>query len=122
MTSARQKPKTHYSPFIRVKVTDEAAIEIRKMQEYFHSFWKKISKNYPRNTEEANCATRALQEACMYATRALAIEMQHPDNWYEHNKRKEGGMQKEESKSDVNGNVAKETQVIYKKRAYVKPE
>jgi hypothetical protein len=73
--------KKHHSPFKRVKVTEEGGHIITDVQRKFHALWRDVTKHLEANYPEKKHMTQAMQEACMWATRAIAIEYQTEDNF-----------------------------------------
>lgn len=69
--------KTYHSPFKRVFVTDEGGEKIKQLQEDFDKFWRKVHKLADKSPEKYH-AQKAMQEACMWLSRACAIQNHRP--------------------------------------------
>ena len=70
-----------YPPlFQRIPVDQKSEGEtIAQVQKEFELFWRSIQKKCPQNSEKT-LAMRKMQEACMWFTRAIAINGFKPDS------------------------------------------
>lgn len=68
----------HHSPFNRVFVTEDGGQKIKKLQNEFDKFWKQVNRVADKCPEKFH-AMKALQEACMWLTRATALQSQKVD-------------------------------------------
>lgn len=76
----KQQLPRHWSPFSRVKITDDGADAIHQAQEIYHRTWGKLLKLCPLNMPERKEALKAMQESCMWLCRGIAVSNQSPDN------------------------------------------
>lgn len=65
----------YHSPFKRVCVDDNGGQKIKKLQLEFDRFWKQVNKVADKCPEKFH-AMKAMQEACMWLTRATALQNQ----------------------------------------------
>jgi hypothetical protein len=63
------------SPFKRVSVTESGGVKIKKLQENFDKFWRQVNRVADKCPEKYH-AIKAMQEACMWLTRATALQNQ----------------------------------------------
>lgn len=66
-----------YPPLFKRVAVDhgsDASSNIRKLQDEYESFWKKIQRMCPKNSERS-LAMRKMQESCMWMTRAIALDV-----------------------------------------------
>lgn len=69
--------KQYFSPFKRVPVTAQGGNKIKIIQDEYDIFWKKLNRIVEKSPEKLT-AMRALQESCMWLTRAIAITNINP--------------------------------------------
>lgn len=72
------KEKKHHSPFTRVSVTKDGGEKIKQLQHEFDRFWKKVNKVSDKCPEKFH-AMKAMQEACMWLSRACALQNENYD-------------------------------------------
>jgi hypothetical protein len=65
----------YHSPFKRVCVNESGGEKIKKLQEDFDAFWRKVNRIADKCPEKFH-AQKAMQEACMWLTRATALQHQ----------------------------------------------
>ncbi len=65
--------KKFRSGFKRIPVNDVGGQKIKTLQEDFDRFWHKINRQADKSTEKYY-ALKAMQEACMWMSRAIAIQ------------------------------------------------
>ena len=69
--------KPYFSPFKRVPVSPVGGDKIKKIQDEYDLFWKRLNRIVDKCPEK-NTAMRKLQESCMWITRAVAITNVNP--------------------------------------------
>ncbi len=60
------------SPFKRLPVSEAGGNKIKKIQDEYDIFWKRINRIVDKSPEKST-ALRKLQESCMWVTRAVAL-------------------------------------------------
>jgi hypothetical protein len=65
--------KKFHSGFTRIPVNDDGGKAIKQLQEDFDKFWRKINRLSDKRTEKYY-ALKSMQEACMWMTRAVALQ------------------------------------------------
>ena len=68
----------YQSPFKRVFIDEDGGQKIKKLQAEFDKFWKQINRVADKCPEKFH-AMKAMQEACMWLTRATALQNQKTD-------------------------------------------
>ena len=68
----------YHSPFKRVFINDAGGQKIKTLQNDFDKFWKQVNRVADKCPEKFH-AMKAMQEACMWLTRAAALQNQKID-------------------------------------------